>query len=155
MATGPFVFNIAKGGVAYYAQLPLANDALILVLLKSAGLESDATLQDYDNLSVLLAATNDECDFAGYTRRTLTGITITPDDTGNTNVVDAADPATYTNTGTSQTAGAAIICYDNDTTTGTDTSLVPLVQLMTGTIPFDTNVVNTLSFNASGIFSAS
>jgi hypothetical protein len=155
MATGPFVFNIAKGKVARYADLPLTNDALILVLLKSTGLESDAILQDYDNLSVLLAAASDECDFTGYTRRTLSSVTVTPDDTGNTMTVDAADPATYTNSGTSQIAGAAIVCYDDDTTGGTDTSLIPLVQLMTGTITFDTSVVNTLSFNASGIFTAS
>lgn len=157
MATGPFVFNIAKGSVAHYSRLPVTatTDALILVLLKSTGLEADGTLQDYDTLSAILAAANDECDFTGYTRRTLASITQTVDDTNNRMDVDAADPATYTNTGAAQISGAAIICYDNDTALGDDTNLIPLVQLMTGTLSFDTDVVTTLQFNAAGFFRAS
>lgn len=155
MATGPFVFNIMKGKAGYYSTLPATNDALILVLLKSAGLEADATLQDYANLSTLLAAANDECDFTGYTRRTLANVTSAVDNTNNLWKVDADDPATYTNTGTAQVAGAAIVCYDDDTTSGTDTNLIPIAQLMTGTLSFDQNVVTTLQFNASGIYTAS
>lgn len=155
MATGPFVFNIAKGRAGHYATLPAANDALILVLLKNAGLESDATLKDYDTLAAILAAANDECDFTGYTRRTLGSVTSAVDDTADAWEVDAADPATYTNTAAAQIAGAAIVCYDPDTTAGTDSDLIPLVQLMTGTNTFDTDVVNTVSFNAAGIYTAS
>ena len=154
MATGPFTFNIAKGKVARYADLPGTNDALILVWLKSTGLESDGTLQDYDTLAAILAAANDECDFTGYTRRTLSGAAATVNDTANTMVVDAADVSSYTNTGAAQIAGAAIVCYDPDTTGGTDSDLVPLVQLLTGTLTFDTDAVVTTPFNASGIFSA-
>lgn len=155
MATGPFVFNIMKGKAAYYATLPATNDALVLVWLKNTGLEADATLQDYDNLSVLLAAANDECDFTGYSRRTLANVTSAVDDTNNLFKIDADDPATYTNTGTAQIAGAAIVCYDDDTTGGTDTNLIPIAQLLTGTLSFDQNVVTTISFNASGIYTAS
>lgn len=155
MATGPFVFNIMKGRAGHYGTLPAAADGLVLVWLKSAGLESDATLQDYDNLSVLLAAANDECDFTGYTRRTLANVTSAVDDTGNLWKIDADDPATYTNTSASQVAGAAIVCYDPDTGTGTDADLIPIAQLLTGTLSFDTGVVTTTSFNASGIFTAS
>lgn len=157
MATGPFVFNIMKGKAGYYSTLPLSatTDALILVWLKSAGLESDATLKDYANLSVLLAAANDECDFTGYTRRTLANVTSAVDNTNDLWKVDADDPATYTNTGTAQIAGAAIVCYDDDTGAGTDTSLIPIAQLLTGTLSFDNNVVTTISFNASGIYTAS
>lgn len=155
MATGPFVFNIMKGKAAYYATLPATNDALILVWLLNTGLEADATLQDYDNLSLLLAGTNDECTFTGYSRRTLVNVTSAVDDTNNLFKVDADDPATYTNTGTAQIAGAAIVCYDPDTTTGTDADLVPIAQLLTGTLSFDQNVTTTVSFNASGIYTAS
>ena len=35
MATAPFEFNIAKGKSNRYADLPAANDALILVLLST------------------------------------------------------------------------------------------------------------------------
>lgn len=154
MATAAFTFNIAKGKVNRYADLPLTNDALILVLVKSSGLESDATLQDYDTLSALLAAANDECDFTGYSRRTLASVTVTTNDTPNTQTADAADPSSWTASGSSQVAGAAIVCYDPDTTTGTDADLVPLVQLMAGTVTFDVGVAVTAAFDAAGFFSA-
>lgn len=156
MATAPFQFNIAKGKVNRYADLPLTNDALILVLVQTTGLEVDGTLQDYDTLSALLAAANDECTFTGYARRTLASVVVSPDDSANTQSFDAADPASWTNTGgASQGCGAAIVCYDPDTTTGTDADLVPLVQLMAGTVTFDVGVPVTPTFNAAGLFTAS
>jgi hypothetical protein len=149
------VFNIAKGRVAELAALGAANDALILVLIKTTGIEADATLQDYDTLAAILAAANDEADFTGYARRTLTGTTVTPDDTNNRQDVDSADPAAWTNTGgASQAVSAAIICYDNDTTGGTDANLVPLVKL-DYVVTFDVGVATTLQFNAAGWFRAS
>ncbi|HEY3559655.1 MAG TPA: hypothetical protein VGL05_19435 [Kribbella sp.] len=151
MATGAFVFNIAKGKIAYYASLPATNDALVLVWLKNTGLESDAVLKDYDTLAAILAGSNDECDFTGYTRRTLTSVTATVDDTGDKVVIDSADPASYTNTGTAQVAGAAIVCYDPDTTGGTDADLVPLFQLYAGTISFDQNVLINVAIATTGL----
>jgi hypothetical protein len=149
------VFNIAKGKVARYADLPDANDSLILVLLKASGLEADGTLQDYDTLAAILAAANDECDFTGYARRTLASITVTPDDTNNRQDVDAADPAAYTNTGgASQAAGKAVVCWDGDTTGGTDANIVPLVALDC-VVTFDVGVATTVAFNAAGFFRAS
>lgn len=156
MATAPFVFNIAKGKVNRYADLPLTNDALVLVLLQVTGLQADATLQDYDTLAALIAGGSAECNFTGYARRVLSGVTVTPDDTANTQSADAADPSGWTNTGgANQGVGAAIICYDDDTTTGTDANLIPLVQLMTGTTSADVGVPLNPSFNVAGIFTAS
>lgn len=148
MADG--VMNIAKGKIKYYAELPAANDALILVLLLAAGLEADDTLNNHDNLSLMLAAANDEATFTGYSRRTLTGVTVTVDDTNNRVDLDAADPASYTNTGAAQAVGKAIICYDPDTTVGTDADLVPLFYYDC-VISFDTGVATTIAFNAAGI----
>lgn len=149
-----FVFNIAKGRAARYADLPATNDALILVLLKTSGLEADSALRDYDSLSALLAAANDEADFSGYTRRTLSGVTVTVDDANDRVDVDAADPASYTNSGASQAVSKAVICYDPDTTGGTDADLVPLVALDC-VVTFDTGVPVTLSFAAAGFYRAS
>jgi len=125
MADG--VFNISKGKVKYYAELPAANDALLLILLKSTGLEADDTLNNYDDLATLLAAANDECDFTNYSRKTLANISITVDDTNNRVDIDC-DDVVYTNAGgaANNTVGKAIICYDPDTTGGTDSSIVPL-----------------------------
>lgn len=156
MATAQFVFNIAKGRVNELAKLGAANDALVLVQLMTTGLEADATLQDYATLAAILAGTNDECTFTGYARRTLASVVVAPDNTANTQSADAADPASWTNSGgASQAAGAAIICYDDDTTGGTDANLIPLVQVMVGTVTYDVGVPVTPAFNAAGFFTAS
>lgn len=154
MATAAFNFNIAKGKIAYYASLPAASDALILVWVKNTGLESDATLKDYDTLAAILAASNDECDFTGYTRRTLASVTVTVDDSADKVVIDSADPASYTNTGTAQVAGAAIVCYDPDTGAGTDADLIPLFQVLAGTVSFDQNVLINVAVNTAGLADA-
>jgi hypothetical protein len=145
-----FIFNIAKGKFAYYATLPAASDALILILCKSAGLVSDATLIDIDDVGTILAGATDEADFTGYSRKTLANVTVTVDDTNDRVDVDADDPSSYTNTGgSSQAVGKAIIAYDNDTGAGTDTNLIPLVGLDC-TITFDISVATTLSFASLG-----
>lgn len=154
MATAAFIFNVAKGKIAYYAGLPAVSDGLVLVWLKNTGLESDATLKDYDTLAAILAAANDECDFTGYSRRTLSGVTVTVDDTGDKVVIDSADPASYTNTGAAQVSGAAIVCYDPDTGAGTDADLIPLCQVLVGTISFDQNVLINVAVNAAGLADA-
>lgn len=126
MADG--VFNIAKGRHVYYATLPATNDAIIVVLLKSSGLEADATLADYDDLAALLAASNDECDFTNYARKTITsGTTPVVDDTNNRVDWDMADQSWASAGGAANnTTGKALVCYDPDTTGGTDSSVIPL-----------------------------
>lgn len=125
MADG--VFNIAKGKAGYYATLPAANDALIVVLVKSAGLEADDTLNNYADLATLLAATNDEADFSNYARKTVTSVTGTVDNAGNKLDDDMADLVwTAAGGGVNNTLGKLLVCYDPDTTTGTDSTVVPL-----------------------------
>jgi hypothetical protein len=131
--------NIAKGKFARYAALPETNDALIWVILKASGLESDATLRDYDDLAAILAAANDEETATGYARVTATGVTVTVDDPNDRVDVDCADPS-WTTTG-ALASGKIVCCYDNDTTAGTDSSLVPLfmddfVVALTGTVTY-------------------
>ena len=153
-AVADFVFNIALGRVRELAALAAANDALILIMLKTAGLEADTALRDHDDLAALLAATNDEADFTGYARRTLTGVTNTaPDDTNNRADTDAADPAAWTNSAASQAISKTLICYDPDTTGGTDTTVVPLMAY-DSVITFDTGVPTTAIFIAAGIYRA-
>jgi hypothetical protein len=122
---GTFVFNIAKGRVAELAALSGSNDAFLAILLKSSGLETDSTLQDYDTLAAILAGTNDEADFSGYSRATLTGVTVTVDDTNNRVDIDCDDPSWSPSA--AQALGKLLICYDADTTTGTDANIVPLI----------------------------
>lgn len=125
MADG--VFNIAKGRTAYYSSLPAANDALVAVLLKATGLEADDTLDNHDNLAALLAASNDECDFTNYSRKTLLSPVINVDDTANRVDIDA-DDYTYTTAGgaTNNSVGKLLVCYVPDTTAPSDATAIPL-----------------------------
>lgn len=117
-----FVFNIAKGQLAYYGGLPATNDALIAIPIEASGVESDATLKDYDTVSAILAASNNEQTTMG--RKTLTTVTATVDDT-NDRVDLSCDTITWAGA-TGNAISDILICYDPDTTTGTDTTLVPL-----------------------------
>ena len=121
------VANISKGEVKKYAKLDGgANDAFIVLLLKASGLQADATLIDHDDISAMLAATNDEADFTNYTRKTVSSITITVDDTNDRTDIDMADLTwTAAGGGTNNTLGKLGTAYDPDTTAGTDTTLVP------------------------------
>ncbi len=122
MATIP---NVAKGKLAEWATLPATNDALIAVLLQSTGVETEATLRDYTTLSAILAAANDEPTSTGYSRQTLTGVAINIDQANDRVDIDCNDPS-WTFTAGVQNIGALVICYDNDTTAGNDTNLIPI-----------------------------
>jgi len=122
MAT--IVFNIALGQLAYYANLGAANDALILIPLESSGLETDAVLRDKDDFAAVVAGTTNEQTTVG--RKTLTGVTVTVDDTNDRVALDAADVTWASPTGNA--IGAVVICYDSDTTSGTDANLIPLTK---------------------------
>jgi len=119
------VFNVAKGKLAYYGSLPAANDALILVPIETSGIVSDATMRDYTDLSTLLAGASNEQTTIG--RKTLASVTVTVDQTNDRVDIDAADVTFSAATGNA--VSAAVICYDPDTTTGTDSDLIPLVKL--------------------------
>ncbi len=119
-----FTFNISKGMGAYYASLPAANDALIVIPLEASGLEADATLKDYDNVSALLAGSTNEQTTAG--RKTVTSVSVTVDDTNDRVDIDIADQ-TWTGL-TGNAIGALLIAYDVDTTGGNDTNLIPLTK---------------------------
>jgi hypothetical protein len=117
-----FIFNIAKGKIKYYAELPATNDAWIVVPVESSGLETDSTLKDYDDLSTLLAGTTNEQTTLG--RKTVSSVTITVDDTNDRVDLDIADQVWTATAGNA--VGALIVCYDGDTTGGTDSNLTPL-----------------------------
>src|SRR4028119_1178935 len=92
-------FNISKGKLQWYWEQArnTAGTGIVVVLLKSTGLEADGTLTDHDNLSTLLAATNDEADFTLYVRKTIAGTSGTGvpapviDDSGNRVLLDLPD----------------------------------------------------------------
>lgn len=126
------VFNVSKGKVALYHDRvndnDPANSALVVVLLKTAA--SDATLRDQDTLAAILAGGSTEADFTNYARKVLTDADIsaaTVDDSNDRVDADIADQ-TWTAAGgaSNNTLAKLLICYDSDTTSGTDSNIVPL-----------------------------
>lgn len=122
MAT--ITFNIALGRVPYYASLPAANDALVLIPLESSGLETDAVLRDKDDFAAVVAGTTNEQTTVG--RKTLASVTATIDDTNDRVAVDAADVVWTSPTGNA--IGALVIGYVPDTTSPSDSAIIPLTK---------------------------
>lgn len=143
-----FVFNVAKGRVVYYGTLPAASDALILVPLQSTGLEADATLADYTNLSALLAGSTNEQTTMG--RKTLSTVTVSIDNSANSVMVDC-DDVTYT-AATGAAVGAFVVCYVPNNTVPNDTTTIPLTKHDFSVIPSGSNIP--VQVSANGIFTA-
>lgn len=119
------VFNISKGRIAWFAGLTGgANDALIIVPLESSGLVSDATMIDYATLSDVLAGATNEQTTMG--RKTAASVTVTVDNTNDRVDIDMADPVWTAATGSA--VGAILVCYDPDTTGGTDADIIPMTK---------------------------
>lgn len=126
------VFNIAKGRVIELYNRVENNDptnsALILVPIESAGLESDATLIDADTLAAVLAGTTNEQTTMG--RKTLTDADLAalpaPDD-GNDRYEVSLPTVTWT-AASGNAISKILVCYDSDTTAGTDSNIIPLTM---------------------------
>lgn len=124
------VFNIAKGRVVeYYNRVENndpANSALILVPIETSGLETDAVLIDKADLSAVLAGTTNEQTTMG--RKTLTDVELAalpaPDTTNDR--YDVSLPTTTWTAATGNAISKILVCYDSDTTAGTDSNIIPL-----------------------------
>lgn len=131
MSGSDLVFNVAKGKVRYYAELPAANDDLIAVLLKTTGLVADDTMEDYLTLATLLAGASDEVVVgtdAWYARQSLTGVSITQDDTANRVDIDSGD-LSWTTTNTTTSVDKLVICYRPDSVgPSVDSAIIPLTM---------------------------
>lgn len=130
-----------------------ANSALIVVPVDVAAV-TDATIKDFDTLAAILAGGVTERTATGWNRKTLTDTELTawsPDDTNDRVDLDIPDL-----TWTAVTAGAVtdlIICYDGDTTGGTDANIIPLTQHDFSISPDGSDV--TAQIAATGFFRAS
>ncbi len=127
------VFNVALGRIAELANRVNANDpansAFILVVLQASGLEADDVLIDYNDLATILAASNNEATNVGYARITLDntgGITVTVDDTEDEVLVNFPAQTYLAVAAAGGAWGKLLVCYDSDTTAGTDANIVPL-----------------------------
>lgn len=128
-----FVFNIAKGRVVEYYNRAEANDPTnsAIILVPCSASDTEANAQDADDLTAALATAINEQTGGGWVRKTLESVQLAalpaPDDTNNR--YDVSVPAV---TWTAPTAGSnttgLLICYDSDTTGGTDANIIPLTH---------------------------
>ena len=158
MADQPF--NIAKGRVVEWYNRVKGNDpansAFIVVLLKVA--EADATLIDYDDLGAILSGANTEAVFTNYGRKTVTDSELSalpaPDDSNDRFDIDMPDVVwSNAGNGSNDTLVKLLICYDSDTTGGTDADIIPCAHYDFA-VTTDGNVL-TAELDAAGFFRAS
>lgn len=152
------VLNIGLGRVAeLYNRVDTndpANSALVIVAI-DAGADTDATIRDRDDLSTLLAGTSNEVTNSGYARKVLTDADIlafAPDDANDRVDLDIPDQ-TWTGIGAGTAWTDLLICYDNDTTAGTDSNIIPLTLHDFAVTPDGSDI--TAQIAAAGFFRAS
>jgi hypothetical protein len=124
------VLNISKGRVVELYNRVKANDpansALILVPIETTGLEADSVLIDKDDLAAVLSGATNEQTTMG--RKTLTDADLAalpaPDDTNDR--YDISLPTVTWTAAAGNAISKILVCYDSDTTSGTDANILPL-----------------------------
>lgn len=154
-----FVFNIAKGRVGEFYRRVDGNDpsnsALVIVVLATSGLESDATLIDKDDLAAVVSGATNEVTNTNYARKVLTDSDLSaasPDDANDRADFDIPDQ-TWNSVASGDGWSKVLVCYDSDTTGGADSAIIPLTAHDFVVVPDGTNI--TLQINAAGFFRAS
>jgi len=102
----------------------------------------------------LVAGTTNEVTNSGYARKVLTDADISalsPDDTNNRIDLDIADQ-TWTAVAAGDGWSKIVICYDADTTGGTDSSIIPLTAHDYVVTPDGSDLVAVI--NAAGFYRA-
>jgi len=84
-----FVFNVAKGKAA--EKVADATTSVGVLILATAGLESDATLRDKTTLTDLVSGTTNEVTNGGYARKTSVTGTVTVDQGNDRTDIDIPD----------------------------------------------------------------
>lgn len=153
------IFNIALGRMTeWYVRIDgndPANSAFIIVVLATSGIESDAVLKDKDDLAAVVSGTTNEVTNSGYARKTLTDadlVAFAPDDTNDRVDLDIPDQ-TWTGVAAGDGWNDLLVCYDSDTTAGTDAGIVPGSMHDFVVVPDGSDI--TAQIAAAGFFRAS
>lgn len=141
------VFNIAKGRAAeFYYRVDNndpANSALVVMVLATSGLESDAVLRDKDDFAAIVSGATNEVTNTGYARKTLTDSDLGPltiDDTNDRVDLDLLDQ-TWSTVLAGDGWSKIVVGYDSDTTAGTDSGIIPIVALDFVIVPDGSDIV--------------
>lgn len=154
------VFNIALGRVAELYNRVDTNDptnsAIVIAVLLASGIESDAVLKDKETLAAVVSGATTEATNSNYARKVLTDsdiVAFAADHANDRVDLDFPDQ-TWTAVATSPGAWSdAIVCYDSDTTAGTDANIVPMTMHDFAVTPDGNDI--TLQVNAAGFYRAS
>src|SRR3990167_10587509 len=153
-----FLYNRGLGRGTEWAERVNANDptnsALIIDVLATSGIESDATLKDKDDFAAIVSGTTNFVTQPSI-RKTLdntSSITVTYDDSGDKVDVDFPDQ-TWTAVASGDGWNDIVVGYDSDTTGGTDTNILPHTQHDFVVVPDGSDI--TAQVATAGYFSAS
>jgi hypothetical protein len=126
------VFNIAKGRVVELYNRVKSNDpansALILVPIQTSGLEADSVLIDKDHLAAVLSGATDEQTTMGRKALTDTNLAAAPAPDDTNDRYDISLPTVTWTGATGNAISKILVCYDSDTTGGTDANVLPLTM---------------------------
>lgn len=125
-----YAFNIVKGRAVEFVNRVDTNDPTnsALILVPCSASDSEANAQDADTLTAALATAINEQTGGSWVRKTLTDSDLTfpaPDDTNNRYDVSLPSVTWTAPTAGSDTTGL-LVCYDSDTTGGTDANILPI-----------------------------
>jgi hypothetical protein len=167
---GQFVFNISKGrAIEFYNRVKVndpANAALIIVPI-NAGATTDDVMRGYDTLSDLLGDANvaevTSTVSSGTIRKTLVdadlaALTTGLDDANDRFRVELPDQtwAGVAQNGATPNWTDLVVCYDSDTTAGTDANIVPITNHDFAITPDGSDVLaDFLAVASGGFFEAS
>jgi|WetSurMetagenome_2_1015567.scaffolds.fasta_scaffold625813_1 hypothetical protein len=136
-----FAFNVSKGKHAYYADLPAASDAFVVIPIEASGVEADSILVDYTSVAAILAGSTNEQTTMG--RKTITSVGILIDYANDRVSIDTADIVWSSASGSA--VSDLLVAYDPDTTGGTDSDLVPLSWHDFSVIPDGSTITATVN----------
>lgn len=124
------VLNISKGRGTEFVNRVNANDpansVILWDVLATAGLETDAVLQDKDTFADLVSGTTNFVTQASIrkTQDQTAGVVVTTDDTNDRVDIDMPD-LTWTAVAAGDGWSRLVSGYDSDSTAGTDANVIP------------------------------
>jgi hypothetical protein len=152
------IFNIGLGrAVEWYNRVknndPAASE-LVIMILATAGIESDAALKDFDTFSAIVAGTTNEVTNGGYAKKVLGDVDMlawAPDDTNDRWDLDLNDQ-TWTAVAAGDGWNDLVIGYD-PVGAQTMTDIIPISLHDFVVTPDGSDI--TAQFAATGFFRAS
>lgn len=128
-----YAFNISKGRFVEFFNRVKTNDPAnsAIVLVPCSASDTEANAQDADTLTAALATAINEQTGSTWARVVLTDAelaAIAVDDTNNRFPATIPEVSFGSPAAANDTTGL-LVCYDPDTTGGTDANIIPIVHL--------------------------